>query len=81
MAITHFLTQFTHVSRHFGVNSRKQKKWVGKTVLKKRFQICEKIAFTHKKMQKLRKIKTKNHESFYNLWRILGTKLLLLVDF
>ena len=24
--ITHFVTQFTHVSRHFGVYSRKQKK-------------------------------------------------------
>ena len=35
MAVTHFVTQFTHVSRHFGVYSRKQKNnYLGKTVLK-----------------------------------------------
>ena len=33
------------------------------------------------KVWKLKKLKTKNYENIYNLWRILGTKLLLLVDF
>ena len=33
------------------------------------------------KVQILRKIKTKNQESVNNLWRILGTKPDLLVDF
>ena len=28
MAATHFVTQFTHVSRHFGVYSNKQKKMI-----------------------------------------------------
>ena len=34
-----------------------------------------------KKVQKLKKNKKKNNENNYNLWRILGTKLLLLVYF
>ena len=34
MAVTHFVTQFIHVSRHFGVYSSKQKKSVEKTGLK-----------------------------------------------
>ena len=34
-----------------------------------------------KKVQILRKIKTKNHESVHNLWRILQTKIVLLVNF
>ena len=33
MAIAHFVMQFTHVSRHFGVYSRKQKNSLGRTVL------------------------------------------------
>ena len=33
------------------------------------------------KMQKMKKVKTKNHENVLNLWRILGTKLVLLVNF
>ena len=42
MAVTHFVAQFTHVSRHFGGYCRKQKKrCLGKTVLKMRSQICE----------------------------------------
>ena len=31
MAVTHFVTQFTHVSRHFEVYSRKEKYCLGKT--------------------------------------------------
>ena len=42
MSVTHFMTQFTQVSRHFLVNNRKQtKKGLGKTILKMWFQICE----------------------------------------
>ena len=38
----HFVTQFTQVSRHFLVYSRKSKKKLGKTVWKMWSQICEK---------------------------------------
>ena len=34
MAVTHFVTHFTQVSRHFGVYCRKQKYSLGKTVMK-----------------------------------------------
>ena len=34
LAVTHFATHFTHVSRHFAILSRKQKKCLEKTVLK-----------------------------------------------
>ena len=34
-----------------------------------------------KSVKTKKKIKTKNNENFYNLWRILGTKLVFLVDF
>ena len=42
MAVTHFVTQFTHVSRHLGVFSKKQKKCLGKTVHKTTFKKCAK---------------------------------------
>ena len=42
MAVTHFVTQFTHVSRNFGHYSRKQKKYLGKTGLKMWSQIYKK---------------------------------------
>ena len=63
--------------------SRKQNKncfW--KTVLKKRSRICEQKACVHKTTfsEKCKK-KKKKKESIHNLWRILGTKLVLLVDF
>ena len=64
----------THVSRHFGVYSRKQKK-------RFRENCFENMVTFRKKVQILRKVKTKNHESFHNLWRILWTKLVLLVEF
>ena len=34
-----------------------------------------------KKSAKTKKIKTKNHENVLNLWWVLGTKLVLLVNF
>ena len=36
---------------------------------------------TFRKSTKTKKLKIKNDENVYNLWRILGTNLLLLVDF
>ena len=42
MVVTHFVTQFTHVSRHFGVNSRKQKQMFIKNCLKTWSQIRKK---------------------------------------
>ena len=63
MVVTHFVAQFTHVSRHFGVNNKKKKmkkNSLGTTVLKMWSQICE---------------------SVHNLWRTLGTTLVLLVYF
>ena len=50
-------------------------------------QICRKIAFLSTKLlleksaKTKKKLKTKNHENVYNLWRILGTKLVVLEDF
>ena len=38
-AVTHFVAQFTHVSKHFGAYSKKQKNYLGKTVLKMWSQI------------------------------------------
>ena len=47
MAVTHFVTQFTHVSRHFGLYNRKQnKKYLGKMWS----QICKKIAYVSTKL-------------------------------
>ena len=51
------------------------------------FQICEKMAYVstklilEKSVKTNKLIKTKNNENIYNIWRILGTKLVLLVDF
>ena len=53
MAVTHFVAQFTHVSRHFGVYSRK-KKYIY-------VQIREKMAYVSIKLllEKCSKIKNK----------------------
>ena len=42
MAVTFFVTHFTHVSRHFAVYCKKHKKSLGKTVLKIWSQILTK---------------------------------------
>ena len=65
---------------------RKKKNCWGKTVLKIWSQMLTKNSpkvhkTTFRRKCKTQKIKTKNNKNFYNLWRILGTKLLLLVDF
>ena len=70
----------------FEFTVERRKKCLGKTVLKMWFQICEKIAYVSTKLlleknaKTNKKITTKNHESIHNLWRILGTKLVLVVD-
>ena len=84
MSITHFVTQFSHVSRHFGVYNRKQKKIVRESCFKNWCHIKKNGIFVHiKKRRKKseRKKEEKKHGSIHNLWRILGTKLDLLVDF
>ena len=85
----HFVKHFTHVSRHFRVYCRKQKQKkvfrencfekVVSDVNKKWFKSPQN--YFQKKVQKLKKIKKqKKNENVHNLWWILGTKLLLLVD-
>ena len=58
MAVTHFVTQFTHVSRHPRVKNRKQKK-IWKTVLKMWSQICGKKFFVSTKKSFRKKFKNK----------------------
>ena len=59
-----------------------EKNGLGKTVLKM-WWICEKIAYVSTKLLLEKCIKTttikKKHESVHNLWRILGTKIVLFV--
>ena len=83
MAITHFVTQFTHISRPPRIWSRKC--FLGKTVYKMLSQICRKVAYLStkllwEKVQKTQKNHKKIHESVNNLRPILGTKLVLPVD-
>ena len=62
-----------------------KKNYLGKTVLKVWSQILRKMAFMSTKLlfrKNLKtKIKLKNNENVKNLWRILGTTLVLLVNF
>ena len=75
MAVMLFVTQFTHISRHFGVHNRKQKKMIKKKLFWKyglRFEdiiayvstklLLEKSAKTIKK--KIKKNKKKNMKIF-----------------
>ena len=79
MTVTHFVTQVTHVSIHFGVNKRRRKK--------SRENFSENVVSDLTKKLLLEKIgkkfknKRKKPLNIYNLQRILGTKLVLLVDF
>ena len=60
MAVTHFVTHFTHVSRHFGVYCRKQnKKCLGKTVWKYGLRFKEKIVYVSTKLLLEKSAKTK----------------------
>ena len=65
----------------------KQKKCLEKTILKiwsqigKKNGLCVHKTPFRKKVQELRKIKTKNRDNFHNLLQTAGTKLVLLVDF
>ena len=74
MAVTHFVTQFTHVSRHFGVYSRKQnKKCLGKTVLIMWFQICDKMAYVSTKLL-LEKSEEKKSKTLLKMWSQKNTR-------
>ena len=63
MAVTLFVTQFTQVSRHFWVNSRKQKEMVRENCFENvvsnlwKNGLCVRKAIFRKEVQKLRKIK------------------------
>ena len=62
-----FVTQFTHVFRHFGVYSRKQNKIVlGKLFYKCALRFKEKMAYVSTKQlsKKSTKNKTKNMKTF-----------------
>ena len=62
MVVTHFVTQFTHVYRHFGKN---KKNCLGKTVVKMFIRFKGKVAYVSKKttfikkVQNLKRIKIK----------------------
>ena len=75
------MTHFTHVSSHFGVYCRIQKNYLGKTVLKMWSQILTKNNVKVHKTTFRKKCEKKHDENVYNIWRILGTKLLLLKEF
>ena len=50
MAVTHLVTQFTQVSTHFGVYSRKQTKLFWKTLLKIWSRIWETMVYLSTKL-------------------------------
>ena len=81
LAITHFVTQFTHVLRHPGVrNRKKRRKKLGKTVLKMWSQICGEKTYLSTKLlleKKVQTLKTTKNKKKHFL-RIIGTKLILL---
>ena len=66
-------------------NKTKQKKHFWKIVLQILSQICEKMPHLSTKLLLEKSAETKKtqkkHETVNNLWRILGTKQLLSVDF
>ena len=68
----HFVTQFTHVSRHFGVHNRQQ----NKSVQEKQFLKCGNI-FVKKKwcmcpQNTYRKVYTKNTKKHTKAFTIIG---------
>ena len=82
MAVTHFVMQFTHVSRHFWVYSREKKMFRENCFENEGSDLTKNSLYVHKTiLEKMQKVKTKNHENILSLWRILGTKLVLLVNF
>ena len=72
----HFVSQFAHVSRHFGVYtySRKQEKYLGKTVLRMWSQIKRKISYVSTKLlfEKSAKTKNKYKQKTMKTFRIFG---------
>ena len=71
MAVTHFVTQFTHVSRHFGVYSRKQKNIFRENCfenivsdLKNKNGLCVHKTNLRKSAKKCKKLKRKTMKMF-----------------
>ena len=87
MAVTYFVTQFIHVFEILEFTLVNKQKMFRENAfenvvsdLKKEIAyVSTKICF-RKKCKNIIKTQTKKL-SFHNLWRILGTKLILLVDF
>ena len=80
MAVTHFVTQFTHVSRHPRVYNRKLKKNrenCFENVVSDLWNnsLCGHKSAFRKKVKNLEQLKTKNHKNAHNQWRLLDTKL------
>ena len=66
MAVTHFVTQFTHVSKHFSVYSRKQKILLMENCFKnviltckKKLHMCSQKYVSFLKCKELNKLKIK----------------------
>ena len=86
MAVLHFVTQFTHVFRYFGVYCRKQRQKFREncfeSVVSNKFKKMAYVSlklFLEKMQKKVqKKERKKNNENVYNIWRILGRKLVLL---
>ena len=63
MVVTHFLTQYTHVCRHLGVNCRKQKKKNRDNCFESVVSdLKEKLAYVSTKLLLEKSVKTKKNE-------------------
>ena len=88
IAVTHFVTQVTHVSRLLEFTVENIKNYLGKCGLRFNKKLAyvspkillEKSAKTMKKKIKNKIKNKKKYENVYNLRRILRTKLVLLVE-
>ena len=79
MAATHFVTQFTHVSRHFGDYSRKQKLLFRENCFEIAYVSTIRLLEKRCKIQDKVKIK-KTMKAFTIFGRFKGTKLVPFVD-
>ena len=83
MAVPQFVTQFTHVPDILELRVENKNIGLRKTFLIIWWQICGNVAYLSTKLlnKQQQKLKTKKIKSVNNLWQILGTKLVLQVDF
>ena len=84
----HFVTPFTHVSRHPKAEKIKEKENFRENCFKKcGLRFVENLPIGQQKyLKKSAKTNKKSKNYFFflsvnNLWQILGTKLVILVDF